>query len=127
MGSYCRMVSLVMPSTLLSLVMFSSSFLLFASCLDLGSSGVFDSPLAADEYVRQFGFLFGGGRSGVQGLHALQDRDTFQQAPAFQEPSPGSTQPSVVEEKQMVELSPFTPDTSVGSSSKQFTRFLAVP
>ena len=34
--------------------------------------GVYDSPMATDYYVRQFGFMFGGGRSGVFGLKALQ-------------------------------------------------------
>lgn len=48
------------------------SCLAYSSSLDLGTSGVFDSPLATDQYVRQFGYLFGGGRSGVQGLQALQ-------------------------------------------------------
>jgi hypothetical protein len=47
------------------------------SSLDLGSSGVFDFPLATNEYLRQFGFIFGGGRSGVQGLQALQVSYTY--------------------------------------------------
>jgi hypothetical protein len=34
--------------------------------------GVYDSPAATDFYVRQFGFMFGGGRSGVLGLKAMQ-------------------------------------------------------
>merc|ERR1712080_614636 len=39
--------------------------------MDLGSSGVYDSPMAQDYYVRRFGFLFGG-RRGMEGLAALQ-------------------------------------------------------
>merc|ERR1712154_315008 len=34
-------------------------------------SGVWDSPMATDYYVRQFGWLFGGGRSGVEGVNAM--------------------------------------------------------
>ena len=37
-----------------------------------GRSGVYDSPMATDYYVKRFGFLFGGGRSGAAGLAALQ-------------------------------------------------------
>merc|ERR1719367_1625156 len=40
--------------------------------MDYGSSGVYDSPMANDYYVKRFGFLFGGGRSGANGLIALQ-------------------------------------------------------
>ena len=40
--------------------------------LNRGRAGVWDSPLATDQYVQQFGFLFGGGRSGVRGIQALQ-------------------------------------------------------
>ena len=40
--------------------------------MELGKSGVYDSPLATDQLVREFGFLFGGGRSGVKGIQALQ-------------------------------------------------------
>merc|ERR1712014_162956 len=35
-------------------------------------SGVDDSPMAQDYYVKRFGFMFGGGRSGMYGLKALQ-------------------------------------------------------
>merc|ERR1712126_412072 len=45
-----------------------------AACMDVGRSGVYDSPLANDYYVRRFGFMFGGGRSGLQGLQAMQNR-----------------------------------------------------
>jgi hypothetical protein len=43
-----------------------------ASGLELGRAGVYDSPMAQDYYVRRYGFLFGGGRSGMLGLRALQ-------------------------------------------------------
>ena len=43
-----------------------------SSAMDLGRSGVYGSPMAQDFYVRRFGFLFGGGRSGMFGLKALQ-------------------------------------------------------
>ena len=59
-------------SSLLTTLVVLLSCLSYTATLDLGNNGVFDSPLATDEYVRQFGFLFGGGRSGVLGLQALQ-------------------------------------------------------
>ena len=34
--------------------------------------GVYDSPFATDYFVRQYGFMFGGGRSGLMGLKAMQ-------------------------------------------------------
>ena len=43
-----------------------------ASGMVPGRGGVYDSPMAQDYYVRRFGFLFGGGRSGMVGLRALQ-------------------------------------------------------
>merc|ERR1719228_2919919 len=51
----------------LATVLFGSSF-----SMDLGKSGVYDSPMATDYYVKRFGFLFGGGRSGMEGIKALQ-------------------------------------------------------
>ena len=40
--------------------------------MDYGQAGVYDSPMATDYYVKRFGFLFGGGRSGNSGLQAMQ-------------------------------------------------------
>merc|ERR1712105_504101 len=40
--------------------------------MELGRGGVYDSPYAQDYYVRRFGFMFGGGQSGVYGLEAIQ-------------------------------------------------------
>merc|ERR1711962_1691019 len=42
------------------------------SGMDVGKGGVYDSPMAQDYYVKRFGFMFGGGRSGMHGLKALQ-------------------------------------------------------
>merc|ERR1711872_1112597 len=42
------------------------------SGMDVGKGGVYDSPMAQDYYVKRFGFMFGGGRSGMYGLKALQ-------------------------------------------------------
>merc|ERR1712115_216810 len=44
----------------------------FVSGMDVGKGGVYDSPMAQDYYVKRFGFMFGGGRSGMYGLKALQ-------------------------------------------------------
>ena len=48
--------------------------LVMTSCqaLNHGRGGVWDSPAATDQFVQQYGFLFGGGRSGIHGLQALQ-------------------------------------------------------
>ena len=40
--------------------------------MEIGKGGVYDSPMAQDYYVKRFGFMFGGGRSGMYGLKALQ-------------------------------------------------------
>merc|ERR1712173_411923 len=42
------------------------------SGMDVGKGGVYDSPMAQDYYIKRFGFMFGGGRSGMYGLKALQ-------------------------------------------------------
>merc|ERR1711963_1108828 len=42
------------------------------SGMDVGKGGVYDSPMAQDYYVKRFGFMFCGGRSGMYGLKALQ-------------------------------------------------------
>jgi len=42
--------------------------------MELGQSGVYDSPMAQDYYVKRFGFMFGGGRSGMSGIKALQNK-----------------------------------------------------
>merc|ERR1711913_90754 len=46
--------------------------LVLVGAMEIGKGGVYDSPMAQDYYVKRFGFLFGGGRSGMYGLKALQ-------------------------------------------------------
>jgi len=41
-------------------------------CLDYGRDGVWDSPMATDYWVKRFGFMWAGGRSGMKGMEALQ-------------------------------------------------------
>ena len=43
-------------------------------CMDYGGRGVWDSPMATDYWVKRFGFMWGGGSSGMSGLKALQVR-----------------------------------------------------
>merc|ERR1712004_52554 len=53
----------------------ASVVVVMAGCvsgMDVGKGGVYDSPMAQDYYVKRFGFMFGGGRSGMYGLKALQ-------------------------------------------------------
>ena len=47
-----------------------------SACLgmEVGAGGVWDSPMATDYWVKRFGFLWGGGSSGVSGLRAIQVR-----------------------------------------------------
>ena len=41
-------------------------------CMDYGRSGVWDSPMATDYWVRRFGFMWGGGNSGMKGIEAFK-------------------------------------------------------
>merc|ERR1711864_38024 len=114
--------------------------------LDLGSSGVYDSPMAQDYYVKRFGFLFGGGRSGMSGLKALQEHGLVEldtdldlvvemknsMDSYYKEAMPNTvTEPprkyrtlSLSREKVMVEL----PPKMMGDiNPKMFYPFLAVP
>merc|ERR1711893_402280 len=43
-----------------------------ALAMDPASSGVWDSPMATDYWVKRFGFMWAGGRSGMKGMEALQ-------------------------------------------------------
>merc|ERR1712001_671174 len=60
--SFLRMRSFAAVALLLGLV----------GAMEIGKGGVYDSPMAQDYYVKRFGFLFGGGRSGMHGIEALQ-------------------------------------------------------
>ena len=46
--------------------------------MDYGGTGVWDSPMATDYWVKRFGFMWGGGSSGMYGLKALQVPPTCQ-------------------------------------------------
>merc|ERR1719239_549351 len=107
------------------------------SGMDVGKGGVYDSPMAQDYYVKRFGFMFGGGRSGMYGLKALQadgmvqmrnSVDTYYRnvLPTTKTSSSYSTynrfrsQP-LLRAKPMVELAP----KRMGST--YFNTFMAVP
>jgi len=96
-----------------------------ASPMDLGAGGVYDSPMANDYYVRQFGFMFGGGRSGIFGLKALQEsQDRFN---VFHMPKLPEHVQDVVRQQEMVELAPVTINTKAAPTPSLFHRFMAVP
>merc|ERR1711874_95121 len=62
-------------SSLLKMKLLASVLVVVVGCvsgMDVGKGGVYDSPMAQDYYVKRFGFMFGGGRSGMYGLKALQ-------------------------------------------------------
>jgi len=94
--------------------------------MDIGSGGVYDSPLATDYYVRQFGFMFGGGRSGLMGLKAMQEMTNkmykFPTYPSYLRPR---YQPVKVATKS-VELAPLIMKDKE-EKPKMFHRFMAVP
>merc|ERR1712128_191549 len=46
-----------------------------SQAMDYGGSGVWDSPMATDSFVKQFGWLFGGGRSGMAGMKAMNNKE----------------------------------------------------
>ena len=43
-----------------------------AGAMEIGAGGVWDSPMATDYWVKRFGFMWGGGNSGMSGLKALR-------------------------------------------------------
>merc|ERR1739842_210639 len=75
MGSSARS-SLLLKMKLVMVVTLASGLV---SGMDVGKGGVYDSPMAQDYYVKRFGFMFGGGRSGMYGLKALQADGLVQQ------------------------------------------------
>ena len=119
--------------------------------MEIGKGGVYDSPMAQDYYVKRFGFLFGGGRSGMHGIEALQadglvaegkgkvetkapaeemrnSVDTYYKAvlpsKAKQTHLRKLATQALQKEKAMVELAP----KMMGESKpKMFHRFMAVP
>ena len=119
------------------------------SGMDVGKGGVYDSPMAQDYYVKRFGFLFGGGRSGMHGIEALQADGLVEKEGKVEAKAPAeemrnsvdtyykAVMPSKVKatrrklvtqalqkEKVMVELAP----KMMGESKpKMFHRFMAVP
>merc|ERR1739842_255125 len=91
------------------------------SGMDVGKGGVYDSPMAQDYYVKRFGFMFGGGRSGMYGLKALQADGLVQQR---QEVKPAMVQMRNSVDTYYRNTYP-TPKTT--SSSYSFNRFRSQP
>ena len=119
--------------------------------MEIGKGGVYDSPMSQDYYVKRFGFMFGGGRSGMHGIEALQADGLVSEggkvetkAPAeemrnsvdtyYKAVLPKSTKvkaqrrklrtQALQKEKVMVELAP----KMMGEAKpKMFHRFMAVP
>jgi len=116
--------------------------------MDFGGGGVWDSPMATDHYVRQFGWMFGGGRSGMAGMKALTsnriskddmkmsnpyeyDYDKNNRINLFPSPSLVVAAPHfqvrpVIQSRRMVKLAPLV---MKGSDKKnlKFQPFMAVP
>ena len=120
------------------------------SGMDVGKGGVYDSPMAQDYYVKRFGFMFGGGRSGMHGIEALQADGLVAEGGKVETKAPAEEMRNSVDtyykavlptnklktqlrklatqalqkEKAMVELAP----KMMGESKpKMFHRFMAVP
>jgi len=97
---------------------------LSVSAMDIGTGGVYDSPFATDYYVKQFGFMFGGGRSGLFGLKAIQEsQDRYH---SYHLPSYPRNYKEISVGKKMVELSPLMVESKV-AKPQMFHRFMAVP
>jgi len=125
-------------------------------CMDYGGRGVWDSPMATDYWVKRFGFMWGGGSSGMSGLKALQTVSSQTETPEFDksiynpsgmygmkamDPSapeyqyPGQVRASThnpqlssgQKEKSMVELSPVVVPMPGENKQMSFNRFMAVP
>eukprot|EP00088_Acartia_fossae_P033379 TRINITY_DN3416_c0_g2_i1.p1 TRINITY_DN3416_c0_g2~~TRINITY_DN3416_c0_g2_i1.p1 ORF type:complete len:110 (-),score=15.97 TRINITY_DN3416_c0_g2_i1:49-378(-) len=93
--------------------------------LDIGTGGVYDSPMSTDIYVRQYGYLFGGGRSGFLGLKAIQEsQDRFHK---FHAPSLPRSFKDINRPKNTVELSPLMVKSAQKAKPTMFHRFMAVP
>merc|ERR1712018_746856 len=120
-------------------------------CLDYGRDGVWDSPMATDYWVKRFGFMWAGGRSGMKGMEALQKTadltysneiptSVYNPSGMYGLKAMGSSVPEypqlvtprpilsrrlalpVVKEKKMVKLAPLRMDPT-----HTFDRFMAVP
>merc|ERR1712222_10751 len=93
------------------------------SGMDVGKGGVYDSPMAQDYYVKRFGFMFGGGRSGMYGLKALQAdglQQVQEQAPAEGQ-AHGGARPQedgqhLLQHIHGCPLTPFVPNLPLSSS-----------
>merc|ERR1712018_285389 len=97
--------------------------------LNHGRAGVWDSPLATDQYVQQFGFLFGGGRSGVRGIQALQTSATpLVSVSTSSVPKLARISSLGHGLRTVKELDPLTVSVTGGKGGKVvFSRFAAVP
>ena len=139
------------PELFLTMRSFAAAALLvgLVAAMEIGKGGVYDSPMAQDYYVKRFGFLFGGGRSGMHGIEALQADGLVAEGGKVETKAPAeemrnsvdtyykAVMPSKVKahsrklatqalqkEKVMVELAP----KMMGESKpKMFHRFMAVP
>jgi len=52
--------------------------------MEIGAGGVWDSPMATDYWVKRFGFMWGGGSSGMSGLKAMQTVSSKAETPEFE-------------------------------------------
>ena len=93
------------------------------SALNKGRAGVWDSPSATDHFVQRYGFLFGGGRSGVHGLRALQSLRQDRASPAILAARPLRSEGLLGGQ----ELEPLTLTPSKAGAKLVFNRFRAVP
>eukprot|EP00092_Neocalanus_flemingeri_P106038 GFUD01135998.1.p1 GENE.GFUD01135998.1~~GFUD01135998.1.p1 ORF type:complete len:145 (+),score=47.67 GFUD01135998.1:164-598(+) len=139
-------------NTLLTLSMAS-----LVMSMDYGGSGVYDSPMATDYYVKRFGFMFGGGRSGMYGIQAFKAmsepsfrprslttpynpsglyglKAMHKSVPDYPQPSlsivptlPNHYADKLMQERKMVKLSPLMVDMKQDRKPKMFIRFMAAP
>ena len=111
-------------SMMMRLVMAVILMVTGAVALNKGRAGVWDSPSATDHFVQRYGFLFGGGRSGVHGLRALQSLRQDRARPAILAARPLRSERLLGQELEPLTL---TPSASQAGAKLVFNRFRAVP
>lgn len=110
-------------SLVLGVMMVVTMLVSGAAALNKGRAGVWDSPSATDHFVQRYGFLFGGGRSGVHGLRALQSLRQDRAPAAILAKRP-------LRQERLLggqELEPLTLTQSQAGAKLVFNRFRAVP
>ena len=91
--------------------------------MEIGKGGVYDSPMSQDYYVKRFGFMFGGGRSGMHGIEALQADGLVAEGGKVETNAPAEEMRNSVDTYYRNVL----PTTKTSSSYSTYNRFRSQP